>query len=89
MDFFTGAGGTVTSADFDTSLLYTVLRNTVKIAPPTRGWNKEPRPLNTSQGDDVERVRFARNSLCHGKTSLDQPTFNSKWTCLSQVCDLY
>jgi hypothetical protein len=86
---FLGAGGTVTSADFDTSLLYTVLRNTVKITPPTRGWTKEPRLSDTSQGDDVERIRQARNSLCHGKTSMDQPTFKSKWACLSQVCDFY
>ncbi|XP_056005808.1 uncharacterized protein LOC125658370 [Ostrea edulis] len=79
------AGGPVTSADFDTSLLYTLLRNTVKITPPTSGWNNEPSPSEISQGDDVERIRFARNSLCHGKTFMDQSTFNSKWTCLSQA----
>ncbi|XP_056006599.1 uncharacterized protein LOC125659290 [Ostrea edulis] len=82
---YPGARGPVTSADFDTSLLYTLLRNTVKITPPTSGWNKEPNPADISKGDDVERIRFARNSLCHGKTSMDQSTFNSKWTCLSQA----
>ncbi|XP_056006600.1 uncharacterized protein LOC130046501 [Ostrea edulis] len=79
------AGGPVTSADFDTSLLYTLLRNTVKITPPTSGWNNEPNPVDISKGDDVERIRFARNFLCHGKTSMDQITFNSKWTCLSEA----
>lgn len=88
VNFTVGARGPVTSADFDTSLLYTLLRNTVKITPPTSGWNKEPNPADISKGDDVERIRFARNSLCHGKTSMDQSTFNSKWTCLSQVCAL-
>ncbi|XP_062618880.1 uncharacterized protein LOC134280487, partial [Saccostrea cucullata] len=82
---YPAAGGTVSSADFDTSLLYTLLRNTVAIAAPTSGWNKEPRSCDISQGDDVERIRFARNSLCHGKSSMNLPTFKSKWLNISKA----
>ncbi|XP_061189952.1 uncharacterized protein LOC133197762 [Saccostrea echinata] len=82
---YPAAGGPVSSTDYDTSLLYTLLRNTVKIAVPTGGWSKEPRYCDISQGDDVERIRFARNSLCHGKSSMDLPTFKSKWLDISKA----
>ncbi|XP_062602534.1 uncharacterized protein LOC134264256 [Saccostrea cucullata] len=75
----------VSTTNFDTTLLYTLFRNTVSVKAPSNGWGKDPRPHNTSLTDDIERVRIHRNSICHGKTSMDQLTFQRKWFDLSEA----
>ncbi|XP_062620374.1 uncharacterized protein LOC134281952 isoform X1 [Saccostrea cucullata] len=75
----------VSTTNFDTTLLYTLFRNTVSVKAPSNGWGKDPRPHSTSLTDDIERVRIHRNSICHGKTSMDQLTFQRKWFDLSEA----
>nr|XP_022319815.1 uncharacterized protein LOC111122363 [Crassostrea virginica]XP_022319816.1 uncharacterized protein LOC111122363 [Crassostrea virginica]XP_022319817.1 uncharacterized protein LOC111122363 [Crassostrea virginica] len=56
----------------DVSLLYTLLRNTCQIEPPTIterrkivwGGDKIPSRECTSLGDDIERIRIIRNKVC-------------------------
>lgn len=53
--------------EFDTSLLYLLIRNLCPIPKPTQGWGSKPCTMDMSIGDDIERLRYFRNSFLHGK----------------------
>lgn len=57
------------SQDLDISLMYSMIRNTVKIRPPGKGWGKTPDINNTNEADDLERIREHRNRISHGNSS--------------------
>ncbi|XP_062598734.1 uncharacterized protein LOC134260163 [Saccostrea cucullata] len=80
---------TSSSADFDASLIYKLLRNTCNkkhFLPPTNGWGAEPSSNDIRKTDDIERIRLHRNMLCHdSKPELDSTTFYNKWTDLSNA----
>ncbi|XP_061184254.1 uncharacterized protein LOC133192274 [Saccostrea echinata] len=78
-------GGSVSTKNFDTTLLYALFRNTLSVTQPSNGWGNDPFPYNTSLTDDVERVRIHRNSICHGKTSMDLSIFQRNWSDLSEA----
>lgn len=57
------------SQDLDISLMYAMIRNTVKIRPPSKGWGMTPAINNTNEADDIERIRNHRNKISHGNSS--------------------
>ncbi|CAC5387408.1 ANKRD50 [Mytilus coruscus] len=78
--------GNVRSADFDFSLLYTLLRNTLNLKPPTDGWFKNPKPGSILKADDIQRIRYHRNDAAHNSTqNLPKKEFNNRWNDLSKA----
>ncbi|XP_062575281.1 uncharacterized protein LOC134237194 isoform X2 [Saccostrea cucullata] len=77
--------GTVTSTDFDISLLYKIIRNTTKVRKPTKDWGGTPDATDIEPADDLERVRICRNSLCHGPQSISDTEFEKRWKELKEV----
>ena len=62
------SGRDLTEDDFDTSMLYFILRNGQILDDsdkPTNGWGKKPGASDITRGDDVERIRLLCNRLFH------------------------
>ena len=74
---------TVSSADFDITLLSVLLRNICGLSPPasTASWDKPPPPADKCREADVVRVRDFRNTVyAHvEKASVDDATFGRLW----------
>ncbi|CAC5424550.1 unnamed protein product [Mytilus coruscus] len=49
----------------DISVMYKIIKYFKLIDPPTRNWGANPLPNETELGDDIERMRKARNHLVH------------------------
>ncbi|CAC5371727.1 unnamed protein product [Mytilus coruscus] len=49
----------------DVSFMYKIIKFFRLIDPPTRNWGSNPLAHETELGDDVERIRRARNHLVH------------------------
>lgn len=77
----------VKSSTFDLPLLYTLIRNTIpNLSPPTRGWGNQPNPSDTTESDDIERIRHYRNDLAHSTClQLSNNDFKSQWFDLSEL----
>lgn len=75
------------SSNFDFTLLYKLIRNTITpVSTPTCGWGPKPLPTDIKEEDDIERIRHNRNQLAHNtKFQLNDSDFNNLWTDLSQV----
>lgn len=77
--------------EFDITLLYTLLRNFCpKIQPPTQSWGMSNMPAQgeTTEGDDIERIRLMRNKLLG---HISEPTvtaskFQTEWRIISDIC---
>ncbi|KAL3887633.1 hypothetical protein ACJMK2_000029, partial [Sinanodonta woodiana] len=75
--------------EFDTSLLYTIIRNVSSVPAPSNGWGKPPNnnPRDTTLGASVERIRIYRNHISghsvDGKIS--QPDFEDYWAEIDEV----
>ncbi|KAL3887654.1 hypothetical protein ACJMK2_000050, partial [Sinanodonta woodiana] len=75
--------------EFDTSLLYTMIRNVSSVPAPSNGWGKPPNdnPRDTTLGASVERIRIYRNHISghsvDGKIS--QPDFEDYWAEIDEV----
>lgn len=66
------------SNDLDTSTMYAMLRNTSNISRPTRGWGQLPGKNDIKTADDIERLRYYRNKICHENSSkLTTADFNN------------
>ena len=63
------------------------MRNSVTDIPaPTSGWGSQPLPGDTNQTDDIERIRYLRNSLAHyPRLEISDMDFLTYWTDLSKV----
>jgi len=72
---------TVSSRDFDTTLLVVLLRNICGLAPPTSGWDNLPVAEDRSLEADIARLKYFRNEVfAHAETaSVDDVTFNTYW----------
>ena len=72
---------TVSSKDFDITLLVVLLRNVCSLSPPTTSWNSPPAPTDVSEAADIVRMRIHRNEVyAHTNgASVDDATFNSHW----------
>ena len=71
----------VTSEDFDITLLMVLLRNICGLTAPSTGWDSLPPASDTSVEANIARVKYYRNSVYgHAcQASVDNPTFNSLW----------
>ena len=71
----------VTSKDFDITLLMVLLRNICGLAAPATGWDSLPPASDTSVEANIARVKYYRNSVYGhaSQASVDNPTFNSLW----------
>ncbi|XP_015780397.1 PREDICTED: E3 ubiquitin-protein ligase TRIM71-like [Acropora digitifera] len=72
---------TVSSKDFDTTLLVVLLRNICGLAPPTSGWDNLPIAEDLSLEADIARLKYFRNEVyAHAEmASVDEVTFNTYW----------
>ena len=71
----------VTSEDFDITLLTVLLSNICGLTAPATGWDSLPPASDTSVEANIARVKYYRNSVYgHAiQASVDNPTFNSLW----------
>lgn len=72
---------TVSSRDFDTTLLMVLLRNLCGLVPPLFGWNALPDETDESLEADISRIKHFRNSVyAHAeKASVGDVTFSDYW----------
>ena len=71
----------VSSANFDITLLMILLRNICGLPSPTAGWDTLSAATDVSRGADITRVKYYRNFV-HGHAeyaSVDDSTFNIYW----------
>ena len=82
----------VTSEDFDITLLMVLLRNICGLTAPatttaasTHSWDSLPPASNTSVEANIARVKYYRNSVYGhaSQASVDDPKFNSLWRDIS------
>ena len=71
----------VSSRDFDTTLLMVLLRNLCGLTAPLTGWNALPTVTDLSREADIVRVKYFRNTVYgHAeKASVDDIKFNDYW----------
>lgn len=71
----------VSSRDFDITLLTVLLRNICGLIPPATGWDALPPVTDTSVEADIARVKYFRNTVYgHAdQASVDDATFNAYW----------
>lgn len=55
------------SEDFDITLLFKLLRSICYLPAPASGWNSCPISSDQTVSDDIARIRFYRNEICHTK----------------------
>lgn len=53
----------VSSKEFDFTLLMVLLRTVCELTPPTAGWDTHPLPADTSQEADIARLRCIFNTV--------------------------
>ncbi|XP_062592289.1 probable serine/threonine-protein kinase pats1 [Saccostrea cucullata] len=88
---FTPQGGSntgVSSLSMDVTIMYKLLRNFSDIAPPGNGWGKEPRIVDITESDDIERIRLYRNKYSHtseSSTVMSDGVFHIIWDDLSKA----
>ena len=71
----------VTSIDFDITLLMVLLRNICGLAAPATGWDSLPHASDTSVEANIARVKHYRNSVYgHAmQAAVDDVTFKTLW----------
>ena len=78
---------TVSSADFDITLLVVLLRNICGLSPPApNGWDKPPLATDTTEAADIVRIRIHRNEVyAHTNVaSVDDATFSNYWVSIKE-----
>ncbi|XP_022794541.1 NACHT, LRR and PYD domains-containing protein 12-like [Stylophora pistillata] len=71
----------VSSKNFDTTLLMVLLRNICGLVPPSTGWNTLPPAADTTLDADIVRIKYYRNTVYGhaSEASVDGATFNQYW----------
>ena len=71
----------VSSRNFDITLLMVLLRNICGLAPPVTGWDTLPLATDTTLEADFARIKCYRNTVYGhaSEASVDDPTFNQYW----------
>lgn len=77
----------VSSANFDITLLVLLLRNICSLSPPTTGWDSLPLVADTSIEANIARVKYYRNNVYGhaSQASMDDTTFDSYWKDISSA----
>ena len=80
---------TVSSSNFDITLLMILLRNICGLSPPssTGSWDMLPSASDNDTEDNIARIKYYRNSVYgHAlKASVDDQTFNMLWQNISNA----
>ena len=78
---FPAIPASVSSRDFDITLLMVLFRNICGLAPPATGWDALPAVTDLSREADIARVKYFRNTVvAHAEhASVDAVTFNNYW----------
>ena len=77
----------VSSKDFDFTLLMSLLRNICGLTPPATGWDNLPPSADTSVEANIARVKYYRNLVAGlgSQASVDDATFISFWQDISNA----
>ena len=77
----------VSSKNFDVTLLMLLLRNICGLIPPTTGWDNLPPSADTSVEANIVRVKYYRNHVYGNasQASVDDATFNTYWQDISNA----
>lgn len=77
----------VSSENFDITLLVLLLRNICSLSPPTTGWDSLPLVADTSIEANIARVKYYRNNVYGhaSQASMDDTTFDSYWKDISSA----
>ena len=88
-NLFPAVASTVSSANFDITLLMVLLRNVCGLSPPvsTGNWDKLPPDSDNSTEANIVRIKWYRNNVYgHAtKASADNATFNALWQKISSA----
>ena len=78
---FPAIPASVSSRDFDITLLMTLLRNICGLTPPVTGWDVLPAATDLSREADISRIKYFRNTVyAHAEhASVDDATFDTHW----------
>ena len=86
---FPAVASSVSSANFDVTLLMVLLRNICGLSPPvsTCSWDKLPPESDNSTAANIARIKWYRNDVYgHAtKASVDDATFNVLWQKISSA----
>ena len=71
----------VSSRDFDITLLMVLLRNMCGLVRPATGWDTLPPATDTTLEADIVRIKCYRNTVYGhaSEASIDDPTFSQYW----------
>ena len=71
----------VSSRDFDSTLLVILLRNICGLLPPATGWSNCPLVTDTTLAADIARIQFYRNTVYRhaSNASVEDTAFSSYW----------
>ena len=71
----------VSSRDFDSTLLVILLRKICGLVPPTTGWSNCPLVTDATLAADIARIQFYRNTVYRHAcdASVDDTAFSSYW----------
>ena len=71
----------ISSRDFDPTLLGVLLRNICSLSPPATGWDNLPPVTDLTTQADIVRFKFHRNTVYSHATdaSVDDATFSVYW----------
>lgn len=77
----------VSSRDFDITLLMVLLRNICGLAPPATGWDALPPASDTTLQADLARIKHYRNTVYGhaSQASVDGALFNRYWKDIQRV----
>ena len=71
----------VSSRDFDSTLLVILLRNICGLFPPATGWSNCPLVTDTTLAADIARIQFYKNTVYRhtSNASVEDAAFSSYW----------
>lgn len=86
-NLYPAEASSVTSADFDVTLLIILLRNICKLTPPVTGWDEQPNETDKSLEADIVRIKYFRNTVyAHAQqASINDATFFHHWENIREV----
>ena len=85
--FYPAIASSVSSSNFDITLLMVLLRNICGLTPPATGWDTLPPEADKSREADIARLKHFRNTVyAHAEqASIDDVTFNTHWQSIRDV----
>ena len=77
----------VSSANFDITLLILLLKNICDLSPPATGWDSLPSASDTSIEANIARITYYRNNVFElaSQDFVDDSTFNTYWQDISNT----